>query len=78
MASLIMGVFALLIPKNATWLFPGIFLCIIVYFFALILVRFFTKEDIESLRKLSLKTGRLSSISNKLLDFVERIEFRNK
>ena len=73
-----MGVFALLIPKNATWLFPGIFLCIIVYFFALILVRFFTKEDIESLRKLSLKTGRLLSISNKLLDFVERIEFRNK
>jgi stage V sporulation protein B len=41
-------------------------------------VRFFTKDDIESLRKLSLKAGPLSTIANKILDFVERIEFRNK
>ena len=77
-ASLIMGVFAFFIPKNTLWLFPGIFACIIVYFFALILVRFFTKEDISSLRELSSKFGPISTIVNKLLDFVERIEFRNK
>ena len=72
-----MGIFALLIPKNAIWLFPGIFACIIVYFFALILVKFFTKEDITSLRELSSKFGPISTIANKLLNFVERLEFRN-
>ena len=77
-ASAIMGLFALFIPKDAWWLFPGIFACIIVYFFALILVRFFTKEDIESLRVLSSKFGPISSIANKILNFVERVEFRNK
>ena len=76
-ASAIMGIFAILIPKNAIWLFPGIFACIIVYFFALILVKFFTKEDITSLRELSSKFGPISTIANKLLNFVERLEFRN-
>ena len=50
----------------------------IVYFFALILVKFFTKEDIETLREYSSKLGPLSKIVNKLLDFVEKVEFRNK
>ena len=77
-ASAIMGIFALFIPKTTLWLFPGIILCIIVYFFALILVRFFTKEDIASLRELSSKFGPISSIVNKILNFVENIEFRNK
>ena len=77
-ASLIMGVFALIIPKNAYWLFPGIIACIVVYFFALILVRFFTREDIASLRELSSRFGPVSTIVNKLLNFVERIEFRNR
>ena len=55
----------------------GIILCIIVYFFALILVKFFTKEDIETFRGYAVKFGPLSKIVNKLLDFVEKIEFRN-
>jgi stage V sporulation protein B len=71
-----MGVFALIIPKSTLWLFPGIFACIIVYFFALILVKFFQKEDIESLRRFSSKFGPLSKIANKLLNFVEKLEFR--
>ena len=74
----IMGLFGLLIPKTALWLFPGIIGCMIVYFFALILVKFFTKEDIETLREYSSKLGPLSKIVNKLLDFVEKVEFRNK
>ena len=72
-----MGVFGLFIPKTALWLFPGIIICMIVYFFALILVKFFTKEDIETLRDYSSKLGPLSGLINKLLNFVERIEFRN-
>lgn len=48
----------------------------IVYFFALILVKFFTKEDIISLRDLSSKFGPLSKILTKMLDLVEKIEFR--
>ena len=76
-ASAIMGIFALIIPKTTLWLFPGIISCIIVYFFALILVKFFTKEDIASLRELSSKFGPVSVIVNKLLNFVEKLEFRN-
>lgn len=74
----IMGLFGLLIPKTTLWLFPGIILCMIVYFFALILVKFFTKEDIATLRGYGSKLGPLSKIVNKLLDFVEKIEFRKQ
>lgn len=77
-ATLIMGIAGLLIPKSTLWLFPGILACMIVYFFALIFVKFFTKEDIETLRNYASKFGPLSKIVNKLLNFVERIEFRNK
>ena len=75
-ASAIMGAFAYLIPKTTAYLFPGIFACVIVYFFALILVKFFQKEDIESLRNFSARLGPLSKIVNKMLNLVERIEFR--
>lgn len=75
-ASAIMGAFAYFIPKDTLWLFPGIFACIIVYFFSLIIVRFFQKDDIESLRHLSERFGPLSKIVNKLLSIVEKIEFR--
>lgn len=76
MSSLIMSIFALIIPKTTLWLFPGIFACIIVYFFALIFTKFFQKDDIESLRHLSSRFGPLSKIVNKLLNFVEKLEFR--
>ncbi len=75
-SSLIMGIFALIIPKTTLWLFLGIFACIIVYFFALIFTKFFQKDDIESLRHLSSRFGPLSKIVNKLLNFVEKLEFR--
>lgn len=75
-SSLIMGIFALIIPKTTLWLFPGIFACVIVYFFALIFTKFFKKDDIESLRHLSSRFGPLSKIVNKLLNFVEKLEFR--
>ena len=75
-ASLIMGIFAIFIPKNTLFLLPGIILCVIVYFFSLILVKFFQKEDIESLRNMSSKFGPLKSVINKVLDFVERLEYR--
>ena len=77
-ATAIMGVVGLLIPKTTLFLFPGILICMVAYFFALILVKFFTKDDIETLRGYAAKFGPLSKIVNKLLDFVERIEFRNK
>jgi stage V sporulation protein B len=75
-ASLIMGAFAYFIPKDTLWLFPGIFACVIVYFFALILVKFFQKDDIESLRAMSSKFGPVAKVADKVLNFVERLEFR--
>ena len=76
-ASLIMAAVSCLIPKSPLWLFPGILICIIVYFFALILVKFFQKDDIESLRSLSSRFGPLAKFADKVLNFVERLEFRN-
>lgn len=76
-ASAIMGVVAFFIPKTTLLLFPGIFICIIVYFVALLLVRFFQKDDIDSLRVLSARFGPLSKIINKILNLIEKIEFRN-
>ncbi|WP_305514024.1 flippase [Methanobrevibacter sp. V14] len=75
-ASLIMGIFALIIPKTTLYLFPSIFACIILYFFALILVKFFQKEDIDSLRQLSSKLGPIAKIVNRLLNLIEKLEFR--
>ena len=75
-AALIMGLVGFFIPKTPLFLFPGIIICIIVYFFALILVKFFTQEDILTLREYSLKLGPLSKVVNKILNFVERLEFR--
>ena len=77
-ASGIMGIFAYFIPKTTVFLFPGILVCIAVYFVALLLVKFFQKDDIDSLRAMSSKFGPLSKIVNKVLNLVERIEFRNK
>ena len=77
-ASAIMAVVGYIIPKTTLWLFPGILICMVVYFFALILVRFFTKEDIATLRDYSSKLGPLSKIVDKLLNLVEKLEFRNQ
>lgn len=76
LASLIMGIFAYFIPKTTLFLFPGIFACIIVYFIALILVKFFQKDDIENLRRLADKFGPLSKLINKVLNFIEKVEFK--
>ena len=77
-ATAIMGIIGFFIPKTTLFLFPGIIICMIVYFFALILVKFFTKDDIETFRNYASKFGPMSKFVNKLLDFVEKIEFRNK
>ena len=71
-ASAIMGVFALLIPKTTWFLFPGIIACVLVYFVSLLLLRFFQKEDIDSLRRLSSKFGPVSKIANKILNAIEK------
>ena len=73
-ASIIMGVVALILPKSNWLLLPEILLCIVVYFFSLVLVRFFQKDDIESLRHLSSRFGPLSKVINKVLNFVEKLE----
>lgn len=76
-ATAIMAIVGYFIPKTTLFLFPGILVCMVVYFFALILVKFFTKDDIVTLRGYASKFGPLSKIVNKLLNFVEKIEFRN-
>ena len=76
-ATAIMGIVGFFIPKTTLFLFPGIILCMIVYFFALILVKFFAEEDIDTLRGYASKLGPLAKFINKLLNLVEKLEFRN-
>ena len=76
-AAFIMGAIGYFIPKTPLWLFPGIIFCMVVYFFALILVKFFTKDDVATLRGYASKLGPLSKLVNKLLNLVEKLEFRN-
>lgn len=76
-ATAIMGVAGYFIPKTTLYLVPGIIICVIVYFIALLLVKFFTRDDIATFRGYASKLGPLSKIFNKLLDLVEKIEFRN-
>ena len=68
---------AFFIPQNPLGLVLGIIVCPIVYLFFLSLLKFFSKDDIDHFRGYSSKFGPLSSLFNKLLNVIERIEFRN-
>lgn len=76
-ASFIMAVVTFFIPQNPLGLVLGIIVCPIVYLFFLSLLKFFSKDDIDHFRGYSSKFGPLSSLFNKLLNVIERIEFRN-
>lgn len=77
LASLIMSLVSLIIPKTPIGLIIAGVVCSVVYLFSLILFRFFSKDDLDNFRDYSRKFGPLASLLNKLINFVERIEFRN-
>ena len=71
-ASIVMSLFILLLPQNINGLIIGIIVCPIIYLITTILLKTFTNEDISEVRKFSNKLGPLSSLVNKILNFMER------
>lgn len=78
LASAFMGIVAFVIPKTPLGLIIALIACPISYLFGLILFKFFAPEDIVTLRGFSSKAGPLAGFVNKILDVIEKIEFRNK
>ncbi|MCC7552991.1 MAG: flippase [Methanobacteriaceae archaeon] len=77
-ASIIMGIVILILPKSRTGLLIGIVICPIIYILSIIGLRFFTLEDIANFRGYSAKLGPLSGLANKILDFVEKFLIKSK
>jgi stage V sporulation protein B len=71
-ASAIMSVIILILPRDTTGLIIGIIICPIIYLLTLIKLKFFTLEDINSARSMTSKLGPLNKIANKILNFVEK------
>lgn len=76
-ASFIMAIITFFIPHTTIGLVLGVIVCPIVYIIALSLLKFFSKEDIIHVRGYSKKLGPLAAIFNKVLNIIEKIEFRN-
>lgn len=74
-ASLIMGVICLFVPHTIIGFICALIITPIIYFVSLVLLKFFTKEDISNFRGYGSKLGPLSKIYFKILNWVERIEF---
>ncbi|MBZ9570383.1 flippase [Methanobrevibacter sp. TMH8] len=71
-SSAIMALFILLLPQNIVGLVLGIVFCPIIYFIVLTLLKTFTPEDIQGVRRFSNKLGPFSSLLNKILDIMGR------
>ena len=67
-----MGVVAYIIPKTTSWLFVRNYCLYYCVLLCINTCKFFTQEDIISLRALSSKFGPLSKIMNKMLDLVRK------
>ena len=77
LASLIMGLICCFIPKTILGFIVALIITPFLYVVALVLLQFFTKDDLDNFRGYASKLGPLSGVFNKILDLVERIEFRN-
>ena len=74
-ASIIMGVAAIIVPKTVYGLIVGIICCPFIYVGGLIILRFFEEEDIVALRRLTGKLGPIGKLLNKVLNFIVKIQF---
>lgn len=71
-SSLLMGLIILIIPNTVLGLILGIIVCPIIYLVFLILLKSFSEEDINAIRRFSHKFGPLSNIINKVLKVIEK------
>lgn len=76
-ASLIMGLVCWFMPKSITGFVVALIITPIIYIIALVLLKFFTHDDLDNFRGYSSKFGPLSGLLIKLFNLVERIEYGN-
>ncbi|RBQ23626.1 hypothetical protein ALNOE001_08080 [Candidatus Methanobinarius endosymbioticus] len=72
LASIIMALIILIIPKTILGLIIGIIICPIIYLLGLIYLKSFDRDDIQAIRRFSHKFGPLSKIINRVTIFMER------
>ena len=77
LASIVMGLFILILPNNILGFILGIVACPLIYFALIILSKFFTLEDIDNFRGYTYKLGPLSNLGNKILNVVEKFSVIN-
>ena len=72
LASLIMGLIIMVIPKTIIGLVIGIIFCPIIYLMGLVVLKSFTPDDIDEIAKFSHKLGPLSKVVNGVLNLIRK------
>lgn len=75
-ASAVMTVVALIIPKTIIGLILGIICCPIVYVISLILCKFFQEDDIEMLKGFTGKFGPIGRLLDKIINLIVKLQLR--
>lgn len=78
LASAVMAVICLFIPKTIPGFVAALIIAPVTYLVVLVLVKFFTREDLDNFRSYANKFGPLSGLCNKLINGIEKIEFKNQ
>ncbi len=76
-ASLIMGAACMLVPKTYWGIFVGLVVGVIVYIFALVLVKGLQKDDLKLIYKTAEKTGPMKVYLNNLADRLQKYAVDN-
>ena len=74
-ASIIMGLPALVLPDNLLGLIAGLIICPIIYVIFIVLLRTLSHEDIEGFRGLAGKFGPMKKYANKFLDVLDKYSY---
>ena len=74
-ASIIMGLPALVLPDNILGLIAGLIICPIIYVVFIVLLRTLSHEDIEGFRGLAGKFGPMKKYANKFLDVLDKYSY---
>jgi stage V sporulation protein B len=71
-ATSLLGLFFLILPKTLPFLIVALILALPIYTASLIVVGGMKKSDVRAIYKLSNKMGPLSSMAQKIADFLDR------
>jgi len=75
LASLIMAIPVIFLPKNSIGLIIGLIICPIIYIIMVILLRTLSHDDVEGFRGFTTKLGPIKKYADKLLDIVDKYSY---